>query len=229
MSPADLAGTRPTCAPADEGRGSGRVVGRAERARRDEVVRRFAVAHRTHTGCLERFVRIERREDRLESAGQHRLAAARWAGEEQVVPARGCDLEGESGSDESAHLGEIHGLGVLLGRTRWRRIGIRPGLLALQARSEHRQIRCGSDGEPGDERGLVCVRRRHDDRLDPGAEQRIGQHQRARHRSDRAVESELTQDADTGDAIFGQLGLTHEQPERNRELQPSSGLTHRRG
>jgi hypothetical protein len=60
-----------------------------------------------HLGDLERLVLLERREEAGEAPGQHRLASARRAGEEQVVGASGGDLEGAAGLLLAEDVGEV--------------------------------------------------------------------------------------------------------------------------
>ena len=90
----DLAGRGAAAAAADErGRRRG-VVRRAERPRRAQTVPRIGMpGGGVDARDLERLVGVERRQDRRQPAGEHRLAGARRPDEQQVVPAGGGDLE----------------------------------------------------------------------------------------------------------------------------------------
>ena len=55
----------------------------------------------------ERLVLIQRRQDSGKTAGKHRLARSRRPAHEQVMPARGRDLERALGLLLAVHLGEV--------------------------------------------------------------------------------------------------------------------------
>jgi hypothetical protein len=88
------------------------------------------------SGHLEGFVGIERREDRREPAGEHRLAGTRRPRQHEVVRTRGRDLERDPRGREAAHVDEVERLGaehvfdVGAGR---RCLRLRPFQLALEA------------------------------------------------------------------------------------------------
>src|SRR6266576_5509369 len=58
-------------------------------------------------GDLERLLLLERRQDSRQPAGEHGLARAGWAAEQQVVTARGRQLECTASSFLAANVGEI--------------------------------------------------------------------------------------------------------------------------
>ena len=98
-------------AAADDRGGRGAVMRRAKRRPRDE---RLAVVHeagdRVDPRDLERGVGVERRQDPRQAAREHRLPRAGRAAEEDVVPARGRQLERAPGAFLAAHVGEVgHG------------------------------------------------------------------------------------------------------------------------
>ncbi len=70
------------------------------------------------------------------------------------------------------------------------------------------------------------VLHRHDDGLDPGASERVGQHQRARDRAHGAVQAELAEHAGPVEATLRQVRLGEHQRERDGELEPGTGLAH---
>src|SRR5829696_4892907 len=85
-------------AAADQARDRDGVMGGAEGPDPDQAgVRAEEAGGREHLGDLERLVLLEWREQAGEAPGEHRLARARRAGEEQVVGAGGGDLKGAAG------------------------------------------------------------------------------------------------------------------------------------
>src|SRR5213078_4025062 len=118
------------------GRGS-RVVGRAERRLADETAVDGPPRGGVDAGDLERLRGGEGRKDGRETPGEHRLAGARRADEEEVVTPRGRHLERSARERETADLAQVERLVVervvgrdaRLGQVRPRR----PLLLALQA------------------------------------------------------------------------------------------------
>ena len=104
----DLAGHRPRAAPDEALRGD-RVVRRAE----GPLGREPPVADpggAVHLGDLERLLEARRRQDSGEATGEHGLAGSGRADHEQVVPARGRDLERPLGVLLAAHVGEVGAL-----------------------------------------------------------------------------------------------------------------------
>ncbi len=64
------------------------MVGRPERwPQRKPAARQFETGRRVDLRHLERFILRERRQDPGQTPGQHRLAGARWAHHQQVMPA----------------------------------------------------------------------------------------------------------------------------------------------
>jgi len=103
----DLAGSG-DLAPADQAGDRDGVVGGAERADPDEAGAGAEEAGGgEHLGDLERLVLLERRQQAGQAPGQHGLAGAGRAGEEQVVGAGGGDLQGPAGLVLAADVGEV--------------------------------------------------------------------------------------------------------------------------
>ena len=109
MREGDLAGSDPGAAAADEGDGGGAVVGCAERWAGGERGDRGGAGGGVDAGDLERGLEVERGQDRGEAAGEHRLADAGRADEEQVVCAGRGRGEREPGVGEAAHVDEVEG------------------------------------------------------------------------------------------------------------------------
>ena len=97
------------CAAAEE-RGVGdRAVRGPHRARGDQRAAVEEPGDALDRGHLDRFVEVERREDRGEAAREHRLAGSRRTDEENVVTARGGDLEGPLRRLLPTNVGEVAG------------------------------------------------------------------------------------------------------------------------
>ena len=122
---ARLAGSRHPAPAADERRDRGRVVRRAERRHATSPAPGGSDAgYRVDARHLERRVVGEQRQDPRQPAREHRLSRARRAGEQQVVPTRGGDLERAPRALVAAHLGEVGDAGERLEVVgRQRRIG----------------------------------------------------------------------------------------------------------
>ena len=109
MREARLARPRHPAATADQRRDRGRVVRRAERRHANEPARPAASTPPTE------WMRVtssdasscEQRQDPRQPAREHRLARAGRPGEQQVVPARGGDLERAARALLAAHVGEV--------------------------------------------------------------------------------------------------------------------------
>jgi len=89
---ADLPGQRVGSA-ADQACVAGGVVGRAEGPLRQQPRGRHGPGHRVDAGGLQRLLEGHVRQYRGHAPGHQRLAAARRADHQHVVPARGGDLQ----------------------------------------------------------------------------------------------------------------------------------------
>ena len=92
----DLARSHARAAAADERDARRAVVRRAERRSGLQRRDRARPGRRVDARDLERGVAIERRHDRRQAAGEHRLADAGWSDEQQVMAARGRGREREA-------------------------------------------------------------------------------------------------------------------------------------
>ena len=107
MGQARLARTRPGAA-ADDRRGGGAVMRRAERPARDQrPLGREDACNRVDAHHLERLPRLERRQDRRQAPAEHRLPGSGRPRKKQVVAARGRELERTPRTLLAAHVGEI--------------------------------------------------------------------------------------------------------------------------
>jgi hypothetical protein len=209
-------------AAADQARDGDGVVRGSERPDPDQPgVRAEQAGGGEHLGDLERLVLLERREQAGEASGQHRLAGARRAGEEQVVGAGGGDLEGAAGLPLAADVGEVldrrvGGAGRGAGAAE-----VGPAGQPLPDLPEG-----GGAGDPqvGDQRRLGQVGLGDDQ--EPGARPAGGQggREHALDRADVAAEAEL---ADGPQAVEG--GRRHrpgrgQQPDGDGQVEPGALL-----
>ena len=91
MGEGRLAGRGDSAAADEAGRGD-RMVRRPERSLGHQPTGALTDRDTANPGGLDRLLRRQRREDRRQAAGKHRLACARWSIEQQVVTARSGDL-----------------------------------------------------------------------------------------------------------------------------------------
>ena len=102
---------------------------RAEGPLRDEAGRRVQHAgHGVNLGRLQRLLESERRQDRRQPFGQHRLARSGRADHEDVMAARRGDLESALGRLLPAHVFEIYGKVLQLAQQSLSRNAIRLAL-----------------------------------------------------------------------------------------------------
>ena len=193
----DLAGSGDLAA-ADQAGDRDGVVRGAERPDPDEAgVRAEEPGGREHLGDLERLVLLKRRQQTGEAPGQHRLAGAGRAGEEQVVGAGGGDLEGPAGLVLAADVGQVldqgdRGIGRRAGATQ-----VGPADQPLPDLPER-----GRAGDPqaGDQSGLDQVGLGDDQ--EPGARP-AGGHGGRQHALDRADVTAEPELADGPQALQG--------------------------
>ena len=174
--------------PADQAGDRDGVVGGAERADPDEAgVGAEQPGGGEHLGDLGRLVPLEGREQAGEAPGQHGLAGAGRAGEEQVVGPGGGDLQGPAGLVLAADVGEVRDRGD-------RRVGRRAGTVqaapADQPLADLTERGGAGDPQAGDEGGLDQVGPGDDQQ--PGARPAGGQggRQHAPDRADVAAEAD---------------------------------------
>ena len=101
--------------PPEERRGRHRVMGRAERPLSDQASLEQA-RDRMQLGDLEGLVARQGRKDGGQPSREHRLAGARRADHQDVVPSGGRHLEGPTRLRLPSHLGEVHGVPYILHR-----------------------------------------------------------------------------------------------------------------
>ena len=141
---------------ADEAGGRDRVVGRAERTLGDQARAPAEPGDRLDARDLDRLVGAERRQDRRQAPGDHRLAGARRALQEQVVSAGGGDLEPE---DEPVVAADVREVGDLLAhRCRHRGGDAGRRLLPTQRRDQLGERLDADDLDVRHQRGLARPR-----------------------------------------------------------------------
>ena len=198
------------------------MVRGAERPDPDESgVRPEEPGSREHLGDLERLVLLERWQQAGEAPGQHRLAGAGRAGEEQVVGAGGSDLQGPAGLVLAADVGQVLDQGD-------RGVGRRAGA-AQVGPSDQPLPHLPERGRPGDRQvgdqgGLHQVGLGDDQEPGAGAAGGHGGWQHPLDRSDVAAEPEL---ADGPQALQG--GRRHppgrrQEADRDGQVEPGTLL-----
>ena len=143
-------------------------------------------------GRCQRLLEARLGEDRRQAAGEHGLATAGRAGEQNVVPAGGGDLQGALGVLLAAHLGKVF-LRRAAGREQGGGIDRAEvdGTLAGEEIDHLAEATGAVNRQAIDQRPFTGVLLRHDEAVDlPGAGG-DGDRQYAAHRLDPAVEGEL--------------------------------------
>jgi hypothetical protein len=197
MRKAHLAGTRAGAA-ADQRRHARRMMRRAEGSLGGELAAHQLARERVHHRDLEHLLGRERRQDRGEPCGEHRLAGARRPDHQKIVAARGRHLENALGAFlalDVAQVGERYGIAIDIG------LGPRQRLQALEVIDERQQVRGGQDVDvlagPG---GFRAARGRTDQPLADGVGADGGR-KRPGHGADRAVERQLADGGEAGDGV----------------------------
>ena len=223
----DLARPRVGAA-ADEAGVGDRVVRRAERPPRHESAPRVQQpADAVDLGRLQRLVGRERGQDAGHAPGEHRLARARRADHERVVPAGRRHFERALRVLLPPHVREIH---------RVRRIGVdggdadvgraAPAVLGEQ-RKGFRERADAVDFQTGHGGGFGGVLERHDHGAVAGGARLHGHRQHAAHGPERAVERELAADEHLVQHRLRDLaGARREQAERDGQVERRALFAH---
>ena len=152
-------------------------------------------------------------------AGQHRLARARRTDEQQMVPARGGDLEREPGGGLAPHVGKV---GARRRRRQHHGLGrVRPRLPTDERVHQLLEAAHGTNHMSRDELGLHGAPGRHHDL---GIGQRGDQWQRSGHRPHRAVEAQFTHEGAALARARRQLLARHQQAHGDGEIEAGSDL-----
>ena len=135
---------------------------------------------------IQPFVMRERRQDGRKPLGHHTLARAGGAGEQDIVPAGGRDLERALDEVLPEHMRIVE---IVLRRFRFRRRRAGDKLLsAAEVIDELAERAHGIDGQTVCIRGLLRVGRRDVDRTEVRASRRERHGERAAHRTQLAGE-----------------------------------------
>ncbi len=213
-------------AAADDGRDRRRVVRVLERRTADQRVPRGQQAgHRVHGGDLEGLLDRQRRQQPGEPLGEHRLARAGRAEQEQVVPSGGGDLDGGAPGRLPGDVGEVGQRRGVVGRLGHRVVGDR---LAAQ-QGEQLAQRGDPDGvDAGQQAGLGEVGPRHDDPLHPGPGRDQDGRQHPADRADLTVEAELAEQHDAVERRRRQHPGRGEHGRRQGQVEAAAALGQRR-
>ena len=218
---AHLPGPGPGGAPSHQGGHRRRMVGGPERRTGDQPIGQRQSRSRMDPGDLQGRLRRQIGQQADKAARQHGLARPRRPDKQQVVRSGRGHLQRPPSQRLARDVGEVRlGLGWSHPQSRGR---VRPGRGARQ-RVEHLPERPdGADPIAGHQRSHGAVAGRHDHR---GVVNGVDQGQRSGHRPDRAVESELPQNAGVGDRSCLKLLVGDEHPDRDREVEPGARLRH---
>ena len=214
---ARLARTRRAAA-ADQAGGADAGVRAAEGAQADQARGRLLGRLGVDLGDLDRLRQGERRQEAGEAPGEHRLAGARGADEEEVVAARRGDLQGSLGGLLAAHLREVGDVvGDVRGEGRW---GDRressfaedvPDRLGEAAEADDR------DGAQGG--GLGGVGGGEEDLADSQALAEVRDRQAAADRADGSIQAQLAAEEPAGEGFFRDLAVRGEEGEGDRQVE----------
>ena len=147
---------------------------------------------------------------------QHRLAAARWSDEQDVVPPRGCDRHRTLGSLLPRDIGHIRGM-RLAGAFDMRSDRLDP-MTATQMLDELDQLIDGENLNPGDQRRLGCVCARNEDGSLTLLTNQVRHQDRPATRFDLSRQRELTKEAAAHGARVVDETAGAEQGNRQREI-----------
>jgi hypothetical protein len=235
-------------AAAGQGRHRGRVMWRPERPLARQPTSLDQPGHRPDHGGLQQLARRQRRQQARQTLGQHRLARAGRADEQQIVPACRRDLERALGAFLTTHLVQVGHRSV-----RFQRPG--PGraqhLTALEmidqadqrARGQHRHlgpgpgglgtIGLGADQPQPHAVGGHCCRQGPADRHNPSVEAQLSQRRPAVQRigrdhphggQKRQGDGQVEMAAFLGQVGGGQIG--DDAPRRKGQSDPGKGPAH---
>ncbi len=226
MREADLPGTgRDT--PSDDRRGRGAVMWRTVRRHGQEPgSRRQRAGDRVYARHLERLVLCQRRQDRRQAAPEHRLAGARRPGEQEVVRARGCELERSAPTLLAADVGEIGQRGRRAGVGHGRR---RCDLVVSEQVADRLGQVADPDGLDPGERGFAGGVGRTEHALDPRSRRSFGRGDRPGYRAHAAVEPELPDAHMALEPLGRDLRRSRQDGERDREIEARPLLAERGG
>ena len=174
---------------------------------------------RVHDRDLERVARGERRQEAREPRREHRLARPGRAHHQEVMRARGRDLDRKATEFVPPHIAEVGpGRGA---RRRWPHRRVRPRLLPAQHPHELAERR----RDP--HLTAVCDTRfdrtvgRHDE---PTTRHHRGEGHHAGHTAKAAVEPELGEERETADYGGLELAVGCEHADRDRQIEPRATL-----
>ncbi|HSW43446.1 MAG TPA: hypothetical protein VLM76_13130 [Patescibacteria group bacterium] len=207
-------------------------MGRPERAAANEAVHWAGTHHGGDDGRLAGLVVVERREEAGDRGGEHRLARARRADEDQPVPAGEGDLEGSPRLELAADVGQVRDLAgpIVPGRLRQLgrdQLGAQPGMVSRDPAAPQRVRGLGQRGgadhvDPRHEAGLSEGVRRHHHAAGSATGERRDHRQDARYRAHLPAQPELTEERPRPPGLH--LLGADEDRHRDAEIQGRAGL-----
>ena len=202
-------------AAADDRRGGRAVVRRAKRRRRDErLLDREEPRDRVDARHLERRRGLERRQQARQAPREHRLARAGRPGEQQVVPARGGDLERAPRALLSSDVREVGQRRRVVRARRHDRVRLE---LAAQVGDRVGEVPHRDRLDAGERRlGRRLARAEH--ALEPHAPRALGDREHAADAAQAPVERELADGRVPVELVVRQLLRRREHRERDRQV-----------
>ena len=210
-------------AAADQRRHRRRMMRRAKRAPVGQRAAGQMAGDRMDHRDFQQFARVQRRQDRRQALGEHRLAGARRAAHQQVVAASRRHFERALGAflaADVAHVGQTGDCGA------HRRLGTRQDLRPLEMVGELNQRARGEDVEVGGGPGRLGAA---GGRADQAAPERIGadrRRQHAGHRADRAVERQFADHRIAGERVGRNRADRRHHAQRDRQVVVTALLRH---
>ena len=211
---ADLARAHAKAA-TDQSGHRGAMVRRSERTSAHHLAALELSSHRRDHRDFERLGRLKRRQDPGQAGREKRLPCARRSAHQQIVPARGRDLERALGDFLSLHLLEVRPTDRQLCFTRHRR---REHRCPLEMREQREQVGRGDDFDvPGPGSFGPLSNRADQPLVVRRSMQRREQH--ARRRRDPPIELELADDDIVGKRLRIRSTDRGEQGKRDRQIE----------
>jgi hypothetical protein len=196
------------------------VVRIAERPAADQPAFRQHARDRVDHAHLQRFRRIERRQQARQALRQHRLAGAGRSDHQQIVTAGGGNLDRPLRRLLPLDVGEVRIARVVGTQRRFRR---RQRLRALEVVDQRQQAGGCQHLDAGGPRRLAALRLGADQAERPRGRVHC-RRQHARHSGQRAVQPQFAQRHVAGDLVPGQRTHRRQQAERDRQVEVAAFL-----
>ena len=216
MSQTDLPGAGHTAA-SRQGGGTHTVMRAAEGPLPDQPgACPYQTRHRIDSGCFQRFLIAQRRQNPRQAFGQHTFSGARRAHHQQVVSTGSGDLHGAAGLGLTPHVTEIRSkplAGFIVSVT----LGGAQRLLAPQMAHNVQRTAGRIDRQSLRHRGLGGVLCGDEQLGDPGPDRSQRHGQGAVNRTERSVQPQFPQERLMGSRL-GHLALSGQNADKDRKI-----------